>query len=142
MAMSLVWRFANLDAMDLSVEYPRSPRERLAGLDLLARTIDLARAQLAGTLGDYTYWSCPFNRILFDAELAAAPGAQFFLDSVRESLEKDCFVSDQYIRSGEARQSIDNFVADWINRTVKPSSERIAEMNAHFEQLAPNRAEQ
>src|ERR1700677_1754597 len=54
MAMSLVWRFANLDAMDLSVEYPRSPRERLAGLDLLARTIDLARAQLAGTLGDYT----------------------------------------------------------------------------------------
>jgi hypothetical protein len=144
-------------AIDLSVDYPRSPRERLAGFDLLARTIDLARAELAGTLGDYTYWSCPFSHILFDtlsvsdsqflevvreATRAAAPGAQFFLKSVRESLENDSFVSDQHIRGAEATVPIDDFVVDWIDRTAKPSPEGVAKMNAYVEQLAPNTPEQ
>ncbi|MBV8149984.1 MAG: DUF5069 domain-containing protein [Candidatus Eremiobacteraeota bacterium] len=38
---------------DLREHPPRSPREMLAGLVLLPRTIDKARAQLQGTLGDY-----------------------------------------------------------------------------------------
>jgi hypothetical protein len=144
-------------AIDLSVEYPRSPRERLAGLDLLARTIDVARAELAGTLGDYTYWSCSFNPILFDtlgtndskflevvreAERAAAPGAEHFLEDVRESLENPDFVSDRRIRSAEARAPIDNFVVDWIGRTAKPTPDGVAKMNTYFEQLAPNTPEQ
>jgi hypothetical protein len=144
-------------AIDLSVEYPRSPRERLAGLDLLARTIDIARAELAGTLGDYTYWSCAFNPMLFDtlgvtdsqflqvvreAERAAAPGAEYFLESVRESLENDDFVSDRHIRSAEARRPIDNFIVNWVDCTAKPTAERIAKMNADFEQLAPKTPEQ
>ncbi|MGH7708240.1 MAG: DUF5069 domain-containing protein [Vulcanimicrobiaceae bacterium] len=38
---------------DLRRHPPRSPREQLAGLYFLARTIDKARAHLAGTLGPY-----------------------------------------------------------------------------------------
>src|SRR5579862_1467732 len=52
--------------MDLTKEYPRSPRQRLAGLSMLARTIDKARAKQAGTLGDYIF-DCPMDRRLFAA---------------------------------------------------------------------------
>jgi len=50
--------------IDLTNSYPRGPRERLAGMTMLARTIDKARAQLAGTLGEYVY-DCPMDRQLF-----------------------------------------------------------------------------
>ena len=39
--------------MDLTKEYPRSGREKIAGLMMIGRSVDKARAQLAGTLGEY-----------------------------------------------------------------------------------------
>ncbi|HYK54322.1 MAG TPA: DUF5069 domain-containing protein [Candidatus Eremiobacteraceae bacterium] len=50
--------------IDLTNSYPRGPRERIAGVSMLARTIDKARAQLAGTVGEYIY-DCPMDRQLF-----------------------------------------------------------------------------
>ncbi|MBI5777374.1 MAG: DUF5069 domain-containing protein, partial [Nitrospirae bacterium] len=44
--------------MDLRKNYPRSPREKLAGYVHLPRMIDKCRASLAGTEGDYIY-PCP-----------------------------------------------------------------------------------
>ncbi len=42
-------------ARDLSIEYPRSPRETLAGYVIAARTLDKCRAHLNGTLGEYKF---------------------------------------------------------------------------------------
>jgi hypothetical protein len=67
--------------MDLTKEYPRGPRERLAGVAMLARTIDKARAQLAGTFGEYIY-DCPMDRNLF---AALGVSADEFLDIVWRS---------------------------------------------------------
>ncbi len=39
-------------AKDLTKEYPRSPRETLAGYVLAARVLDKCRAAIAGTLGE------------------------------------------------------------------------------------------
>jgi hypothetical protein len=50
--------------MDLTKRFPRSPRERLHGVAMLPRTIDKARAHLAGTLGEYIY-DCPMDKQLF-----------------------------------------------------------------------------
>ena len=47
--------------MDLTKTYPRSPREKLAGLVMLARTADKARAHNAGTPGPYDY-GCGMDR--------------------------------------------------------------------------------
>jgi len=52
--------------MDLTKRFPRSPRERLVGIAMLARTIDKARAYLAGTLGEYIF-DCPMDKQLFAA---------------------------------------------------------------------------
>ena len=62
--------------MDLTQTYPRSGREKIAGLMMIGRSVDKARAHLAGTLGEYIY-DCPMDRRVFaflgtDAEEVAA----------------------------------------------------------------------
>ena len=52
-------------AKDLTKEYPRSPRETLAGYLLAARLLDKCRAALYGTAGEYHY-DCPLDRRFFD----------------------------------------------------------------------------
>ncbi|MDB6019327.1 MAG: hypothetical protein JWR19_3816 [Pedosphaera sp.] len=48
-------------AKDLTKQFPRSPREKLAGYVLAARCIDKCRAVLNGTQGEYHY-DCPLDR--------------------------------------------------------------------------------
>src|SRR6266446_3520915 len=43
-------------------EYPRSPRETLAGYVLAARAVDKCRAVLAGSQGEY-HSNCPLDQI-------------------------------------------------------------------------------
>ena len=50
-----------LKDVDLSKNYPRSPRAKLAGLVMLARTTDKARANNAGTPGEY-HFGCPMDQ--------------------------------------------------------------------------------
>ena len=50
--------------MDLTKSFPRSPYDMNAGLVMLPRTTDKARAQMAGLLGDYHY-DCPLDQRLF-----------------------------------------------------------------------------
>ncbi len=54
-----------VEAPDLTVQFPRSPRERLVGLVHLPRMIDKARAMAAGTLGEYIF-PCPLDLSLLD----------------------------------------------------------------------------
>lgn len=49
---------------DLTKEAPRSPRLRVGGYAILARTIDKGRALLAGSPGEYHY-DCPLDNYLF-----------------------------------------------------------------------------
>ena len=51
--------------MDLSTQYPRSPREQLCGYVHLPRIIDKARASNASTLGEYIY-HCPMDQSWFE----------------------------------------------------------------------------
>lgn len=56
-----VKRFAN----DLRKKYPRSPREKLGGFVIAARTADKCRAFLLGINGEYNYWPCSLASELF-----------------------------------------------------------------------------
>lgn len=49
---------------DLTSEPPRSPRVRLGGYVILARTTDKCRASLAGKIGEY-HFDCPLDNMLF-----------------------------------------------------------------------------
>ena len=52
-------------AKTLAKEFPRSPRETLAGYVHAARMLDKCRAVVAGTAGEYHY-NCPLDRFLLD----------------------------------------------------------------------------
>jgi hypothetical protein len=52
-------------AKDLTKDFPRSPRETLAGYVIAARALDKCRAKLNGTLGEY-HFNCPLDRRFFD----------------------------------------------------------------------------
>ncbi len=49
-----------LIAKDLTKEFPRSPRETLAGYVIAARCLDKCRSVLAGTAGEY-HSGCPLD---------------------------------------------------------------------------------
>ena len=52
-------------ASDLNIEYPRSPKEKIADYVFAARALDKCRAYLVGTLGDYEF-NCKLDRRFFD----------------------------------------------------------------------------
>ena len=108
---------------DLRVRPPRSPRETLAGLVLLPRTIDKARAIVQGTAGLYK----------------VTPGLSGYL--LRElGVEEDAFMA--LIESG----ADDDAIADWIVAHSDPAgfvainamlTARGIRDQAHFEEVLP-----
>jgi Domain of unknown function (DUF5069) len=69
--------------MDLTTGIPRSPNDLLGGIAMLPRTIDKARAAIAGTIGEYIYG----DKSGFDKTLLEFLGVSEadFLDAVRKS---------------------------------------------------------
>jgi hypothetical protein len=58
-------------ATDLSKDFPRSPRETVAGYVIAARTLDKCRATLAGIASEY-HFDCPLDNFFFRfAEISA-----------------------------------------------------------------------
>ena len=83
-------------AKDLTKDYPRSPRDTLAGHVIAARTLDKCRATLAGTAGEY-HFDCPLDNFFFAfAEISA------------ESFKN-------FVATGAS----DEEVATWIEREAK-----------------------
>src|SRR5580693_6467052 len=62
--MNMNTKTQTLKAKDLTHEFPRSPRETLAGYVLAARALDKCRSAIAGTLGEY-HFDCPLDRFFF-----------------------------------------------------------------------------
>jgi hypothetical protein len=54
-----------IKALDLTRQFPRSPREKFGGYVHLARMLDKARAKAAGTHGEYIY-PCPLDQALLE----------------------------------------------------------------------------
>lgn len=99
-----------MDALDLTKRPPRSPRERLPGLDLLmaARTVDKIRATLpGGNIGEYQITG--FSSTLLNA----------------------LKIPEALLRAAIAAARSDAEVASWIREHSDPAS--YAEINARFE---------
>lgn len=93
--------------MDLTTQFPRSPRDELEGMKILPRAIDKARAQLEGKLGEYVYYGCRFNLRLFNT---LGVTEDEFLDAVRTAPD-------------------DDGVVEWIREYVRPERDKVAKMN-------------
>ncbi len=101
--------------MDLTKQFPRSVREKFAGVVMLGRTTDKAKAQAAGTIGEYRY-DCPMDQGVF--EFLGIDGAAY--------LEK--------VRGAKGDGEIEAFAREFI---AKKSQDELNEFNATFLERAP-----
>jgi hypothetical protein len=121
--------------MDLTKQFPRSPRVKLAGVAMLPRTIDKARARSAGTLGEYIF-DCPMDRRLFES---MRTDGEEFLGVVTAANDDDAvvswFVRNGHMPRGAALDSLNAEIDDWKPKTDE-SRERFEKQR---EQIAPGR---
>lgn len=67
-------------AKDLNINFPRSPRETIAGYVIAGRTLDKCRAVIAGTNGDY-HFDCPLDGFFFEFTGISADAFKTFVAS-------------------------------------------------------------
>lgn len=113
-------------AKDLRKKYPRSPREKLGGYVIAARTADKCRAFLLGINGEYNYWPCSLAGELFR-----------FTGIIPKQLK-------DFVATG----ADDNEVAAWLRKSSKVKSDqaiirwnnkmrdmRLSEMSMHGQEF-------
>jgi hypothetical protein len=123
--------------MDLTIEKPRSPKEKLLGLVSLKRVIDKARARNEGHLGEYDY-DCPHDKPLF--EFLGTNGEEF-ARKVRE-LAADDAIADWVQReflSKKTPAEIERFNSDRLHWHPDPGSHSFEYFEKLRDQVAPGR---
>jgi hypothetical protein len=101
--------------MDLTKNYPRSVYAKMAGVVMLGRTTDKAKAQNAGTIGEYHY-NCPMDQAVFG-----------FL-----GIDHEKFL--ETVKNAKSDADIEAYVKPFV---AKKSSAEIEAWNAGFVQGAP-----
>lgn len=91
----------SIPALDLTTDFPRSPRALLAGYVVAGRMLDKCRAVIAGTNGEY-HFDCPLDNTFLD--FAGITAAAF----------------KEFVATG----ADDAAVADWIAANAKPRDRR------------------
>ena len=122
--------------MDLSRAFPRSPKQKMAGIVHLGRMIDKGRAYKEKKLADYIY-PCPLDKIILDFFCIEA---DTFADMTIE--KKDEEISNwakELIKSKSPNE------LDLINKTIlekKPDSEdRLKYYNKIRDKIDPSRSD-
>jgi Domain of unknown function (DUF5069) len=123
--------------MDLTVDKPRSAKDKLLGLVSLKRVIDKAKAHNEGKLGEYDY-DCPHDRPLF--EFLGTNGEEF-ARKVTELKTDDAiadWVQGQFL-SKKTPEEIERFNHDRMRWHPEPGSHSYEYFENLREQLAPGR---
>ena len=122
--------------LDLNRNFPRSPRERLAGYAHLARMADKARAKAAGTPGEYIY-PCPLDEMLLEF---LGVSSEDFLEAAASGTDVD--LADWIARRGARRSPGE--IRDW-NRAFLARKPRNEESRRRFLEIrgriAPGRTD-
>jgi len=123
--------------MDLTKTYPRSVRDRFAGIVQIGRTTDKARAYKAGTAGEYHY-NCVMDKAVFEflgitdheayAEKAVATD-----DAAMERWLRDTYVSKK------SKADIDRWNHEWLEHGPEPGSDAEKYFYQLRESVAPGR---
>jgi len=91
-------------AKDLTREYPRSPRETLAGYVIAARMLDKGRAVIAGTQGEY-HFDCPLDRQFLDFTGVDADAFKEFVSSGATDTEVAAWI-EQHSKIRDRAQTV------------------------------------
>ena len=104
-------------ALDLTRQFPRSPREKLGGYVHLTRMIDKARAKAAGTVGEYIY-PCPLDQALLEFLNVSADA---FYDAAQTRDDRELLVWLKENAKPRSPTEIEEWNQTFLNR--KPRNE-------------------
>lgn len=118
-------------ALDLTTDFPRSPRAVLGGYVIAGRALDKCRAVAAGTAGEY-HFNCPLDKLFFDF---AGIDADAFKAQVTTGAD-DAAMSD-WIQSNAKEQTKETII-EWNNSLrYKRISEMPIELQVFLEDYIP-----
>jgi len=124
--------------MDLRTSYPRSVKEKVGGVVMLARTIDKAKAEANGTIGEYNY-DCPMDQGVFEF---LGIDARQFLEVVKNA-KNDADI-EAYAKPFIAKKSpeeIERFNAGFLSHKPEPGSDSESYFLELRKSVAPDRTD-
>jgi hypothetical protein len=124
--------------MDLTKQYPRSVKDKIAGVVMLARTTDKAKAEASGNAGEYHY-NCPMDQAVLGL---LGINADEFLSTVKNA--KDDQAIEAYVKPFVAKKSaadIEQFNTSFVGKEPEPGSEGEKYFLELRGQVAPDRTD-
>jgi len=124
--------------MDLTTSYPHSVKDKLAGVVMIARTTDKAKATAHGNVGDDRY-NCPMDQGVF--KFLGIDNEQF-LDTVKNA-KSDADI-EAYIRSFTDKKTpseIEGFNREFLNYSPAQGSDSETYFNELRASVAPDRTD-
>ena len=122
--------------MDLSRDFPRSPKQKLAGLVQLARMIDKGRAYKTKKLADYIY-PCPLDKIILNfLRVDAETFAKMVLDKQDSEISN---WAEELIKSKSSSEI--SFINKQILDRKPDSQDRLKYFNEIRDKLDPTRSD-
>ena len=106
--------------MDLTKSYPRSVREKFAGVVMLGRATDKGRAFAAGTNGEYNY-DCPMDKAVFGFLGIDAAEYLAHLKSGKSDAELEAYA--RQFTGKKTQAEIDAWNAEFLKRSPEPGSD-------------------
>ena len=114
-----------VNGKDLTKEAPRSPKTKLGGYVILARTLDKCRALLGGNIGDY-HFDCPLDNMLFGWKRIVGDDFKAAVAEGRSDEEMVQWVDEQ------GRQKSEDEKQQWVDEMMKTSLYNNPEKRDYF----------
>lgn len=122
--------------MDLSKNFPRSPKQKIAGLAQLGRMIDKSRAYKEKKLADYIY-PCPLDKIILNfLRVTAEAFANMAFEKKDDEIKKWV---EELIKSKSPSQT--NFINEQILGRKPDSEDRLKYFNEIRDKIDPSRSD-
>ncbi len=124
--------------MDLTKEFPRSVHEKLAGVVMIGRTADKAKAKAHGNVGEYHY-NCPMDQAVFGF---LGIDHEKFLHEVATA--KDEHAIEAYVKSFADKKTpaeIEAFNTGFVAHAPEPGSDGEKSFFALRDSVAPDRTD-
>ena len=124
--------------MDLRTSYPRSVKEKIDGVVMIARTIDKGKAFAAGTNGEYNY-DCPMDKGVFS--FLGIDGNDLLAQIKNAKTDAEV---ETYLRSliaTKSPQEIEEFNREFLSHAPEPGSDGEKYFLDLRNQVAPERTD-
>jgi hypothetical protein len=124
--------------MDLTKEFPRSAKDKIAGVVMIARTTDKAKAKLSDTIGEYHY-NCPMDQGVLGF---LGIDHEQYLEAVKNA-KSDADI-EAFVKSFASKKSqaeIDSFNTEFLNKGPEKGTEADGYFQSLLKSLDPSRTD-